>query len=451
MADSPPSKRAASGRSRAPRADANPEPDATELQAAPQTGTALIAGTTFPSRAVRYSVIDGLAMFEGDIVLGTVEEVEAASQVIAATVRGELQSAVVITGSQFRWPNCTVPFDIDAGLPNQGRVTDAIAHWESHTSFRFVLRTAANAASHPDWVTFRASSGCSSSVGRRGGQQFVNLGSGCSTGNAIHEIGHTVGLWHEQSRQDRDAFVTIHFDKIQAGMEHNFDQHISDGDDVGPYDYGSIMHYPRDAFSIDDSDTITPVQAGAVIGQRTALSPGDIAAVATFCSPLPTLKELVKEQVETIKERFPETIKEQSPETIKERIGETIKEQFPETIKERIETTKELVETVFENGGGTLVEGGAGSLAEQIPTQPGGLQTQLGAGGALPFAMVTPTAGVPGQGQVSGQGQDPDGAEALVAQLAQVNQAISLAQTQLEQLQSASQQLTDALRALGWQ
>ena len=41
-------------------------------------------------------------------------------------------------------------------------------------------------------------------------------------------------------------------------MEHNFDQHISDGDDVGTYDYGSIMHYPRDAFSIDGSDTITP-------------------------------------------------------------------------------------------------------------------------------------------------------------------------------------------------
>ena len=28
-------------------------------------------------------------------------------------------------------------------------------------------------------------------------------------------------------------------------MEHNFDQHIADGDDLNAYDYGSIMHYPR--------------------------------------------------------------------------------------------------------------------------------------------------------------------------------------------------------------
>ncbi|MEO5711622.1 MAG: M12 family metallopeptidase [Nocardioidaceae bacterium] len=69
----------------------------------------------------------------------------------------------------------------------------------------------------------------------------MNLAPGGTTGNAIHEIGHTVGMWHEQSRQDRDAFVTIHWANIQTGLEHNFNQHVSDGDNVGNYDYGSIM------------------------------------------------------------------------------------------------------------------------------------------------------------------------------------------------------------------
>lgn len=355
--------------------------------------TALISGATFRGKPVQYVVLDGLAMVEGDIVLGTVEEVEAETAALRAEVGGGMASAVMLSGSQFRWPNCVIPYDIDSALPNQARVTDAIAHWTANTRFTFVVRTAANAASHPDWVTFRPGSGCSSSVGRRGGQQFINLAAGCSTGNTIHEIGHTVGLWHEQSREDRDAFVTIRWDKILSGTEHNFNQHITDGDDVGAYDYGSIMHYPRDAFSRDGSDTITPVDPAATIGQRTALSAGDIAAVNSLCPPpntgVETLKERIETSAETVKERI-ETLKERSPETIKELSPETLKELSPETLKERIpETRKELVETVRETigpftPGGTTVE----------TSQPGGIVTHpVVRDVGLPFAMATPYAG----------------------------------------------------------
>ena len=43
-----------------------------------------------------------------------------------------------------------------------------------------------------------------------------------------------------------------------------------------PYDYGSIMHQPANAYSIDGSPTIEPIDPLAMIGQRTALSKGDI-------------------------------------------------------------------------------------------------------------------------------------------------------------------------------
>jgi Astacin (Peptidase family M12A) len=366
--------------------------DERELRSSPDVRSGLIPGNTFGAKAVRYAVVDGLALFEGDIVLGTEEEVERRTAELRDVMSGEVSLSVVISGPQFRWPGCRIPYTIDPALPNQQRVTDAIAHWEQHTRFRFVART-----TETDFVTFQPAGGCSSAVGRQGGQQFVNLGPNCTAGNAIHEIGHVVGLWHEQSREDRDSFVTIHLDKVMAGFEHNFDQHITDGDDVGAYDYGSIMHYPRDAFSVDGSDTITPVVAGAQIGQRTALSAGDIAAANSFC-PKP-LKEATKDiRKDPIKEGPRDTVKEQ----IKDARIDTRKEQIRDTIKEQIKDRKEPIldprKSPLERpvGPGPIGPG---------PLGPGGgpvVQPQLG-GGPLPFAVATPHQAGAAEGQPGGQ------------------------------------------------
>ncbi len=331
--------------------------------------TALISGNTFHAKAVQYEVIDGLAIFEGDIVLGTAEEVEAASEALRSELTGQSPASVVISGTQFRWPNCTVPFTIDSALPNQTRVTQAIANWETNTGFRFVART-----TEADFVTFRAGSGCSSAVGRRGGQQFVTIENpGCDVGRVIHEIGHVVGFWHEQSRQDRDIFVLIHWDKIDPSRVHNFDQHVTDGDDVGAYDYGSIMHYERGAFSIDGSDTITPINpATAAIGQRVALSAGDIASANTIC---PVLKSVFNDPL-TRKE----LVKEIRFDTKKEQIADLTRKEFiKEGIKDGAFDPRETwVETIDPFGLGRVIQPGWGGLRAG------------GAGRGLPFAMRTP-------------------------------------------------------------
>jgi Astacin (Peptidase family M12A) len=262
----------------------NPTPNGEgEQRGGPVMGTAVIRGTTFGTRSVTYYDVDGMALFEGDIAIGRSEDVKAATDGARdAVAAGDpaIAFGVGVTGSQYRWPNCQIPYEIDPALPNQARVTDAIAHWEQNTPFRFPLRTPANAGSYPNYVRFSDQGGCWSFVGMQGGQQPISLGTGCSTGNAIHEIGHTVGLWHEQSREDRDLFVTINWANIQSGMAAQFNQHITDGDDLGAYDYGSIMHYPRTAFSANGQETITPTDPNAQIGQRNGLSAGDIAAVA---------------------------------------------------------------------------------------------------------------------------------------------------------------------------
>ena len=245
--------------------------------------TGFISGATFTNKPVQYEVVNGLAIFEGCICLGTVEEMERSVGLVeAATIAdagGQIEHGVAITGSQYRWPNGLMPYEVDGGLPNQQRVTDAIAHWQSKTNMRFVQRTSANASQYPNYVRIFRGDGCWSYVGMQGGRQDLSLADGCGFGATVHELGHAWGLWHEQSREDRDGYITINWQNIESGREHNFNQHISDGDDIGGYDYGSIMHYGAYAFSKNGQPTIAAKQSGVTIGQRSGLSTGDIAAV----------------------------------------------------------------------------------------------------------------------------------------------------------------------------
>ena len=103
------------------------------------------------AREVEASVIDGRAVFEGDIVL----------------TRGLETLGVGHSDVGRRWPNKTVIYDIHPALPNAQRVTDAIAHWEANTVIKFKRRKAERTEAGAD--------GAEGEAGRRLATVLYNL------------------------------------------------------------------------------------------------------------------------------------------------------------------------------------------------------------------------------------------------------------------------------------
>ena len=219
----------------------------------------------FPPEELAYTLLSGTAITEGDIALARASELEA--------------SGIITTGRL--WDPNDIPYRISPDLPDPKRVAEAVENWRSASGGKLRFRALKDSDPLPkDYIEFVRLEGCWSYVGKRGGRQEISLDDGCTGRASTHELGHALGLWHEQSRADRDEHVSIKWCNIEDGKADNFRKHATTARDHGPYDYDSIMHYPSGAFSKNWKNTIqsitdTPVCPWA----KRRISPGDWAAV----------------------------------------------------------------------------------------------------------------------------------------------------------------------------
>ncbi|KAK0400638.1 hypothetical protein QR680_015363 [Steinernema hermaphroditum] len=134
------------------------------------------------------------------------------------------------------------------GLNRQGinAVENAIAFWQKHTCVRFHRANGGYSRSSPI-LLFYPSNGCFSRIGRdsRSSRQYVSIGRNCEHVMAAHEIGHALGFLHEQSRWDRDKYLSLDLSPVQADMRFNYDKtdKAQNNNHGKQYDFRGIMHY----------------------------------------------------------------------------------------------------------------------------------------------------------------------------------------------------------------
>lgn len=240
---------------------------------------------------VNFENRDGLAVAWGDVILGQLD-----------SEFNRDRGAARITPPN-KWPQPRIPYWISPKLAHPDRVRSATARLAHDTSAQLYELQLTQVQDGTDMIVFEPTSDapesktiCLSALGRTGGMQPIRLGSECREPEILHEILHALGFIHEHSRADRDAYLTIHWDRIDPKYQSQFSKVPTDwktGFEDTPFDPHSIMLYSSDLFSIKPglpALTLKNQATGAeeIIPATTQLSEQDRERVNQLWNPPPT-------------------------------------------------------------------------------------------------------------------------------------------------------------------
>lgn len=122
---------------------------------------------------------------------------------------------------RYKWPNAIVPYVFDDSYTKKDR--EMVLAAMKSISDKSCTKFAPKQSSNVEHIRFIKSPACGSSIGYRPNQSEpldVTYSEYCLTifGAVQHELLHVLGLFHEQSRPDRDNYVSILWDNIDSRM-----------------------------------------------------------------------------------------------------------------------------------------------------------------------------------------------------------------------------------------
>jgi hypothetical protein len=246
-------------------------------------------------------LLSGVAADQRLVVVGDMEILAAPLRAWREALAGRPSPQEAFDGPAPLWTGGKVcyAFSNNVSVVQQQAFQDAAQEWATFAALKFIPRT-----TEPNYILVAGNPGLGggqSAVGMVGGPQLLQIGPfAWNRGTLCHEIGHALGLVHEHQRSDRDNYIRVLTQNLQAGTDGNFVR-LPNSRNQGDYDFYSVMHYARNAFSIDPAllDTIQPLPAysqfAAVMGgdNDTVLSERDRAGMAAAYGAGPVISARV--------------------------------------------------------------------------------------------------------------------------------------------------------------